>query len=82
MNGSPRPDLAITLRLMPEGDLPIFDEVQARYLPRVLAQESVTPYIAMLGDEPVGYARSYVALGSGGGWWEDETDPGVRGIDQ
>ena len=21
-------------------------------------------------------------MGSGGGWWEDETDPGVRGIDQ
>jgi len=36
----------------------------------------------MLGDEPVGYAQSYVALGSGDGWWEDETDPGVRGIDQ
>ena len=29
----------------------------------------------------VGYAQSYVALGSGDGWWE-ETDPGVRGIDQ
>jgi aminoglycoside 6'-N-acetyltransferase-1b/aminoglycoside 6'-N-acetyltransferase-2 len=23
-----------------------------------------------------------VALGAGDGWWEDETDPGVRGIDQ
>ena len=28
------------------------------------------------------YAQSYVALGSGDGWWEEETDPGVRGIDQ
>ena len=55
---------------------------RARYLPRTLADEGVTPYIAMLGDEPVGYAQSYVALGSGDGWWEDETDPGVRGIDQ
>jgi aminoglycoside 6'-N-acetyltransferase-1b/aminoglycoside 6'-N-acetyltransferase-2 len=36
----------------------------------------------MLGEEPIGYAQSYVALGSGDGWWEDETDPGVRGIDQ
>ena len=52
------------------------------YLPRVLVEESVTPYIAMLGEEPIGYAQSYVALGSGDGWWEDETDPGVRGIDQ
>ena len=45
-------------------------------------QESVTPYIAMLNGEPIGYAQSYVALGSGDGWWEEETDPGVRGIDQ
>jgi aminoglycoside 6'-N-acetyltransferase-1b/aminoglycoside 6'-N-acetyltransferase-2 len=59
-----------------------FAETRARYLPRTLAEEGVTPYIAMLGDEPVGYAQSYVALGSGDGWWEDETDPGVRGIDQ
>ena len=51
-------------------------------LPSVLAQESVTPYIAMLNGEPIGYAQSYVALGSGDGWWEEETDPGVRGIDQ
>ena len=35
----------------------------------------------MLNGEPIGYAQSYVALGSGDGWWE-ETDPGVRGIDQ
>ena len=30
----------------------------------------------------MGAAQSYVALGSGDGWWEEETDPGVRGIDQ
>jgi len=58
------------------------DETRARYLPSVLAAERVTPYISMLGDEPVGYAQSYVALGSGDRWWEEETDPGVRGIDQ
>ena len=61
---------------------PTLAEVQEQYLPRVRAKEAVTPYIAMLGTEPIGYAQSYVALGSGGGWWEDETDPGVRGIDQ
>jgi AacA4 family aminoglycoside N(6')-acetyltransferase len=65
-----------------EEECPTLDEVLAQYLPRVLAEESVTPYIAMLGEEPIGYAQSYVALGSGDGWWEDETDPGVRGIDQ
>ena len=57
-------------------------DVQEQYLPSVLTQESVTPYIAMLNGEPIGYAQSYVALGSGDGWWEEETDPGVRGIDQ
>ena len=61
---------------------PTLDEVLEHYLPRAMAEESVTPYIAMLGEEPIGYAQSYVALGSGDGWWEDETDPGVRGIDQ
>ena len=61
---------------------PSLAEVREHYLPRVLAKEHVTPYIAMLGEEPIGYAQSYVALGSGDGWWEDETDPGVRGIDQ
>ena len=40
-------------------------DVQEQYLPSVLAQESVTPYIAMLNGEPIGYAQSYVALGSG-----------------
>lgn len=57
-------------------------QTRARYLPGVLAEEMVTPYIAMLGDRPIGYAQSYVAMGSGDGWWEDITDPGVRGIDQ
>ena len=36
----------------------------------------------MLGEESVGYCQSYVALGTGDGWWEAESDPGVRGIDQ
>jgi AacA4 family aminoglycoside N(6')-acetyltransferase len=65
-----------------EAQRPSLAEVLEHYLPRVMAEESVTPYIAMLGEQPIGYAQSYVALGSGDGWWEDETDPGVRGIDQ
>jgi AacA4 family aminoglycoside N(6')-acetyltransferase len=64
-----------------EAERPSLDEVRRHYLPRVLAEESVTPYIAMRGAEPIGYAQSYVAMGSGDGWWPDETDPGVRGID-
>lgn len=61
---------------------PSLEDVRLQYLPRALAEEGVTPYIAMRGVEPIGYAQSYVAMGSGDGWWEEETDPGVRGIDQ
>ena len=37
-----------------------------------------------MGDDlEIDLAReNAVAHGVGGGWWEDETDPGVRGIDQ
>jgi len=65
-----------------EEECPTLDDVREHYLPEVLAAESVTAYIAMFEGRPIGYAQSYIALGSGGGWWEDETDPGVRGIDQ
>jgi len=61
---------------------PNLEEVRQHYRPSALAAEGVTPYIAMIGTEPIGYAQSYIAMGSGDGWWEEETDPGVRGIDQ
>lgn len=61
---------------------PTLEDVLADYHPVALAEASVTPYIAMLGDAPIGYAQSYIAMGSGDGWWSNETDPGVRGIDQ
>jgi AacA4 family aminoglycoside N(6')-acetyltransferase len=65
-----------------EAQRPTLAQTRERYLPSALAAERVTPYIAMQGDAPIGYAQSYVALGAGDGWWEEETDPGVRGIDQ
>lgn len=46
---------------------PTLREVTERYLPRVLVKVGVTPYIAMLNQEPIGYAQSYVALGAGDG---------------
>jgi AacA4 family aminoglycoside N(6')-acetyltransferase len=64
------------------GERPSLEEVQSHYLPRVLAADKVTPYIGLLDGRPFAYAQSYVACGSGDGWWEDITDPGVRGIDQ
>lgn len=65
-----------------QGNRPTLQQVQEHYRPRVLAQVNVTPYIGLLDGKPFAYAQSYVAMGAGGGWWEDETDPGVRGIDQ
>ncbi|HEX8253632.1 MAG TPA: GNAT family N-acetyltransferase, partial [Thermoanaerobaculia bacterium] len=44
--------------------------------------DSTRGYIAMLDGAPIGFIQSYVALGSGDGWWADEREPGVRGIDQ
>jgi len=63
-------------------EAPSLDETRAKYLPRVLERQAVCPYIAWLEGRSIGWAQSYVALGVGGGWWEEETDPGVRGIDQ
>ena len=60
---------------------PTLADVQEQYLPSVLAQESVTPYIAMLNGEPIRYASRTLLLEAG-------TDGGkkkpiqVRGIDQ
>jgi RimJ/RimL family protein N-acetyltransferase len=43
---------------------------------------STRAFIAHLDGRPVGFVQCYVVKGSGDGWWEDETDPGARGIDQ
>lgn len=48
---------------------------------RALSRQDL-PRIALLSGEPIGFIQSYVAMGSGDGWWEEETDPGTRGIDQ
>lgn len=58
------------------------DEVRAEHFPSSAQNAGVRQYIASLGERPIGWAQSYVTLGAGDGWWESETDPGVRGIDQ
>jgi RimJ/RimL family protein N-acetyltransferase len=57
-------------------------ELDTDYFSADALASSTRPFIALLGAEPIGFIQSYVALGSGAGWWEDETDPGTRGIDQ
>jgi AacA4 family aminoglycoside N(6')-acetyltransferase len=61
---------------------PDIEYARKKYLPRMDEASSVKAYIAVLADEPIGFIQSYVAFGCGEGWWEEETDPGVRGIDQ
>ena len=63
------------------GDTPSEAELRADYLSGT-DQSSVAAFIAWLDGEPVGFIQSYVAAKSGDGWWPDETDPGVLGIDQ
>ena len=58
------------------------EDAKRKYLPRLEPGSPVKGYFALLGGEPIGFIQSYAALGCGNGWWENETDPGVRGIDQ
>ncbi len=53
-----------------------------KYLPRMNDDSPVKSYVAILDDEQIGLIQSYVALGCGNGWWQEEADPGVLGIDQ
>jgi RimJ/RimL family protein N-acetyltransferase len=63
----------------PPGSL---ESVQAEYGAMIADTAHVQPFIAWADGRRLGYIQSYVAMGSGGGWWEEETDPGVRDIDQ
>lgn len=56
--------------------------VREEYLMPIGQPTAAAPYIAYDNGVPVGYIQSYRAMGSGDGWWENESDPGVVGIDQ
>ena len=57
-------------------------EVEEAYLPLIEPASTTRCYVALLDQRPIGFIQSYVVAGAGEGWWEDETDPGARGIDQ
>lgn len=65
-----------------EDGCPTLEETIEQYAPRVFKKERVSPFIAWSDSKPIGFIQAYVAMNAGGGWWEDVTDPGVRGIDQ
>jgi RimJ/RimL family protein N-acetyltransferase len=58
------------------------DELRSEYLLSVDQPNAMRAYIAHMDGEPIDFIEAYVVIGCGGGWWESETDPGARGIDQ
>ena len=64
------------------GPPPSLAQVEAEFEPLMGDQSTTRAYVVLVDGRPIGYIQSYVALGSGDGWWPDERDPGVRGIDQ
>jgi RimJ/RimL family protein N-acetyltransferase len=65
--------------------VPTMDELRQDYLPTHTQPDGTLAFIAMQGQRPIGFIQRYVVIaekGSGSGWWEDETDPGARGVDQ
>ena len=56
-------------------------DVQEQFAKRFSARVRHSIHCNALNGEPIGYAQSYVAL-EAGMMVEEETDPGVRGIDQ
>jgi RimJ/RimL family protein N-acetyltransferase len=61
---------------------PSLDDVVDDFTPLTRAGGRDQGYIALEGSREIGYIQSYVAKDAGDGWWEDEQDPGARGIDQ
>ena len=62
--------------------VPTRADVEAEFTPMLAPDSNGRAYIALHGGQPLGFIQSYVVMGSGDGWWEDERDPGARGIDQ
>jgi aminoglycoside 6'-N-acetyltransferase Ib len=62
---------------------PSLDEVQAEYAPAIAGAIPNRCYIATIRNEAIGFIQEYAPVGfHHEGWWLDEHDPGVRGIDQ
>ena len=64
------------------GEAESVEELREDYLVHAHTPRATRAYIACLDARPVGFIQSYCVMGSGNGWWEDETDPGARGTDQ
>lgn len=56
--------------------------VREKYLPRLNDPDAARPYLACLGEQPMGYIQAYHVTEGADPWWPDAPGPGVRGIDQ
>jgi aminoglycoside 6'-N-acetyltransferase-1b len=60
-----------------------FEDVIKEYTPLIDGIVPDRAFIALLHGTPIGFIQSYVPVASHEeGWWLDEHDPNVRGIDQ
>ena len=58
------------------------DQLRQDYVLKASEPNATRAYIAACRGRLIGFIQAYVVKDSGGGWWEDETDPGARGTDQ
>jgi aminoglycoside 6'-N-acetyltransferase-1b len=65
------------------GEVPSLEELEVEYAPSIAGSVSLQVHIALLDGREVGFIQSYTpAAFHDDGWWLDEHDPTVRGIDQ
>ena len=70
----------IEFRPLTEEDLPLLSEWLNR--PHVAQWWNGASSPAEVREKYLGFVQSYRAMECGGGWWANECDPGVIGIDQ
>lgn len=63
------------------GAPPSLAQVEADYGPMTDPGGRVLGFIARTDETEIGFVQCYEVKDAGDGWWEDETDPGARGID-
>jgi RimJ/RimL family protein N-acetyltransferase len=62
---------------------PTLAEVASEFGPAIAGTVPLQCFIALAGGMPIGFVQSYTPVGwHHEGWWLDEHDTGVRGIDQ
>ena len=49
--------------------------LRSHYLLMAGQANATRAYVVSFATTPIGFIQSYVVLGSGGGWWENELDP-------